>query len=206
MRSAEGAPDHWYAWDIDLCWIAVVAGAGVFASAQDALREWRDAVGPAASGAALSSCPAGRTAQLLGPYLRTGPLADMLQGNEPRDLIREYYRLRRRAAGRHPGRTRPRHGRRPLTSGPERYRSPGARPQRPRCDRAGTGRAWTGPPEPPRRARACACAPAAWPGQGPGSTRSPNGGYRVGPRAEHQPREGQGFGEGADSGLVAAGG
>jgi hypothetical protein len=91
------APDHWYAWDIDLCWIAVVAGAGVFASAQDALREWRDAVGPAASGAALSSCPAGMTAQLLGPCLRTGPLADMLQGNEPRDLIREYYRLRRRA-------------------------------------------------------------------------------------------------------------
>ena len=92
-----GAPDHWYAWDIDLCWIAVVAGAGVFASAGDALREWRDAVGPAASGAALSSCPAGMTAQLLGPCLRTGPLADMLQGNEPRDLIREYYRLRRRA-------------------------------------------------------------------------------------------------------------
>ena len=26
----------------------------------------------------------------------------MLQGNEPRDLIREYYRLRCRAAGRHP--------------------------------------------------------------------------------------------------------
>ncbi len=92
-----GAPDHWYAWDIDVCWITVVAGAGVFASAQDALREWRDAVGPAASGAALSSCPAGMTAQLLGPCLRTGPLADMLQGNEPRDLIREYYRLRRRA-------------------------------------------------------------------------------------------------------------
>lgn len=92
-----GAPDHWYAWDIDLCWIAVVVGAGVFASAEDALREWRDAVGPAASGAALSPCPAGMTAQLLGPCLRTGPLADMLQGNEPRDLIREYYRLRRRA-------------------------------------------------------------------------------------------------------------
>jgi hypothetical protein len=92
-----GAPDHWYAWDIDLCWIAIVVGAGVFASAEDALREWRDAVGPAASGAALSSCPAAMTAQLLGPCLRTGPLADMLQGNEPRDLIREYYRLRRRA-------------------------------------------------------------------------------------------------------------
>jgi hypothetical protein len=93
-----GALDHWYAWDIDLCWIAVVGGAGVFASAEDALREWRDAVGPAASGAALSSCPAGMTAQLLAPCLSTGPLADMLQGNEPRDLIREYYRLRRRAS------------------------------------------------------------------------------------------------------------
>ena len=92
-----GAPDHWYAWDIDLCWIAVVVGAGVFASAEDALREWRDAVGPAASGSAPSSCPAGMTAQLLAPCLRTGPLADMLQGNEPRDLIREYYRLQRRA-------------------------------------------------------------------------------------------------------------
>ncbi len=33
-----GAPDHWYAWDIDLCWIAVVVGAGVFASAEDALQ------------------------------------------------------------------------------------------------------------------------------------------------------------------------
>jgi hypothetical protein len=96
--SGGGAPDHWYAWDIDLCWIAVVAGAGVFASAEEALREWRDAVGPAASAAALSSCPAGMTAQLLAPCLSTGPLADMLQGNEPRDLIREYYRLRRRAS------------------------------------------------------------------------------------------------------------
>ena len=92
-----GAPDHWYAWDIDLCWIAAVVGAGVFAAAEDALREWRDAVGPAASGAALSSCPAAMTAQLLAPCLTTGPLADMLQGNEPRELIREYYRLRRRA-------------------------------------------------------------------------------------------------------------
>jgi hypothetical protein len=92
-----GAPDHWYAWDIDLCWIAMVVGAGVFASTDDALREWRDAVGAAASGAALAPCPAGMTAQLLGPCLREGPLADMLQGNEPRDLIREHYRLRRRA-------------------------------------------------------------------------------------------------------------
>src|ERR1035441_1424191 len=92
-----GAPDHWYAWDIDLCWIAVIVGAGVFASAQDALREWRDAAGPAACGAALSPCAAGMTARLLAPCLQTGVLADMLQGLEPRELIREYYRLRRRA-------------------------------------------------------------------------------------------------------------
>jgi hypothetical protein len=92
-----GASDHWYAWAIDLCWITAVVGAGVFASAEDALREWRDAVGLAAASATLSSCPAGMTSQLLAPCLRTGPLADMLQGNEPRDLIREYYRLRRRA-------------------------------------------------------------------------------------------------------------
>src|ERR1022692_3982942 len=92
-----GAPDHWYAWDIDLCWIAVVVGAGVFATAEDALREWRDAVGAAASDAALSPCAAGMTARLLAPCLQTGVLADMLQGLEPRELIREYYRLRRRA-------------------------------------------------------------------------------------------------------------
>ena len=90
-------PDHWYAWDIDLCWIAVVVGAGVFASAEDALREWRGAAGPAASGAALSPCAAGMTARLLAPCLQTGVLADMLEGLEPRELIREYYRLRRRA-------------------------------------------------------------------------------------------------------------
>ncbi len=75
-----GAPDHWYAWDFDLCWIAVVVGAGVFASAEDALSEWRDVVGPAASGAALSPCAAGMTARLLGPCLATGVLANMLQG------------------------------------------------------------------------------------------------------------------------------
>ena len=92
-----GAPDHWYAWDIDFCWIAVVVGAGAFASAEDALCEWRDAVGPTASGSALSPCAAGMTARLLAPCLQTGVLADMMEGLEPRELIREYYRLRRRA-------------------------------------------------------------------------------------------------------------
>lgn len=91
------APDHWYAWDIDSCWIDVVVSAGVFGSAEDALREWHDAVGAAASGTTLSPCAPETAARLLAPCLETGPLSDMLQGNEPRELIREYYRLRRRA-------------------------------------------------------------------------------------------------------------
>jgi hypothetical protein len=90
------APDHWYAWDIDSCWIVTVAGAGVFESAEDALAEWQHAVGPAA-GTALSPSAPETTARLLAPCLETGPLSDILQGSEPRELIREYYRLRRRA-------------------------------------------------------------------------------------------------------------
>ena len=97
FRYDGGGADHWYAWDIDLCWIDVVVGAGAFPTADDALGEWRDTVGPAASGAALSSCSGGMTAWLLAPCLQTGPIANMLQGDEPNDLIREYYRLRRRA-------------------------------------------------------------------------------------------------------------
>jgi hypothetical protein len=91
------APDHWYAWDIDSCWILTVVGAGVFGSAQDALAEWQHAVGPAAAGTALSPCGPETTARLLASCLQTGPMSDMLEGSEPRDLIREYYRLRRRA-------------------------------------------------------------------------------------------------------------
>ena len=90
--------DHWYAWDIDACWILYVVGAGVFGSAQDALAEWQHAVGPAA-GTALSPGAPEMTARLLAPCLQTGPMSDMLQGDEPRELIREYYRLRRRASG-----------------------------------------------------------------------------------------------------------
>jgi hypothetical protein len=91
------APDHWYAWDIDWCWIDTVVGAGVFGAPEDALTEWRDAVGQAAAGAALSPSTPEVTAQLLARCLETGPLSDMMQGSEPLELIREYYRLRRRA-------------------------------------------------------------------------------------------------------------
>ena len=91
------APDHWYAWDIDSCWIDVVVSAGVFGSAEDALLEWRDAVGAAASGTTLTPSAPETTARLLTPCLETGPLSGILEGSEPRELIREYYRLRRRA-------------------------------------------------------------------------------------------------------------
>ena len=90
-------PDHWYAWDIDSCWLLNEVGAGVFGTAQDALAEWQHAVGPAAATAALSPGTPEMAARLLDPCLRTGPMSDTLDGWEPRELIREYYRLRRRA-------------------------------------------------------------------------------------------------------------
>ena len=90
--------DHWYAWDIDLCWLLTVVGAGVFGSAQDALTEWQQAAGPPAAGTALSPAAPELTARLLAPCLESGPMSEMLQGYEPRELIREYYRLRRRAS------------------------------------------------------------------------------------------------------------
>jgi hypothetical protein len=92
-----GEVDHWYAWDVDSCWILNVVGAGVFGSAEDALAEWQQAVGPAA-GTALSSAAPEMAARLLAPCLQTGPLSEMLEGAEPRELIWEYYRLRRRAS------------------------------------------------------------------------------------------------------------
>jgi hypothetical protein len=88
--------DHWYAWDIDSCWLLTVLRAGVFESAQDALAEWQHAVGPAA-GTELSPGTLETAAGLLAACLRTGPMSDILEGSEPRELIREYYRLRRRA-------------------------------------------------------------------------------------------------------------
>ena len=69
----------------------------MFGSAQEALAEWQHAVGPPA-GTALSPSAPELTARLLAPCLETGPLSDMLEGGEPRELIREYYRLRRRAS------------------------------------------------------------------------------------------------------------
>lgn len=91
-----GGPDHWYAWDVDVCWVQSVVAAGTFGSAGEALAEWRAAVG-AAAGSELSPADPGLLAGLLGPCLVTGPFSEMLTGNEPRELIRELYRMRRRA-------------------------------------------------------------------------------------------------------------
>jgi hypothetical protein len=90
-------PDHWYAWDVDTCWVVSVVAAGTFDSAGAALAEWRGAVGAAAGDAGLSPGDPGLVARLLDPCLQTGAFANMLQGNEPRELIRELYRMRRRA-------------------------------------------------------------------------------------------------------------
>jgi hypothetical protein len=91
------APGHWYAWDVDACWVVSVVGAGTFGSADEALAEWHGAVGAAAVGSRLSPGDPGLVAGLLGPCLQTGMFADMLTGDEPRELIRELYRMRRRA-------------------------------------------------------------------------------------------------------------
>ncbi len=92
-----GEADHWYAWDIDACWILNVVGAGVFGSPQEALAEWQHAAGPPAARAELSPASPVLTARLLAPCLESGPMSEMLQGFEPRELLREYYRLRHRA-------------------------------------------------------------------------------------------------------------
>lgn len=89
--------DHWYAWDIDMCGLDVVVGAGVFDSAEEALEEWRGAVGASASGATLAPCPEPLIPVLLDSCLLTGPNANFVDGYEPRELVRELYRMRQRA-------------------------------------------------------------------------------------------------------------
>jgi hypothetical protein len=93
---APGEGDHWYAWDVDCCWLVTVVGAGAFGSAEDALTEWRDAVGMTAADARFSPCSGELAAWLLEPSARSGPLGEMLTGGEHRELIREYFRSRRR--------------------------------------------------------------------------------------------------------------
>jgi hypothetical protein len=91
------AGTHWYAWDIDACWIDEVVAAGAFGSPGEALADWRGAVGPRAAGADLEGCPPDLAVRLLRQPLETGPFAEYVKGDEPAELMREYYRQRRRA-------------------------------------------------------------------------------------------------------------
>lgn len=88
---------HWYAWDIDACWIDEVVAAGSFGSADEALAEWRGAAGPRAADAELRDCSPDLAVRLLRQPLETGPFAEYVKGDEPEELMREYYRQRRRA-------------------------------------------------------------------------------------------------------------
>jgi hypothetical protein len=99
---APGEGDHWYAWDVYSCWLITVVSAGACGSAENALTEWRDAVGMTAAGARRRLPPRGRQ-RSPGAAARLGPVV-------------------RRPGGpaRHPGGARP--GRRPC-----RGRDPGHR-------------------------------------------------------------------------------
>jgi hypothetical protein len=83
-------PDHWYAWDIDVCWLGRTLYAGTFATDEAALKDWRDAVG--VPEAVLVPCPPDLMTGLLRPLL-----SDEYESREPRPILREYYRMRRRA-------------------------------------------------------------------------------------------------------------
>lgn len=95
---AFGASDpHWYCWDIDACAQDRVVGAGVFASPDAAIAEWRGVVGPGAEGAEPAPCSADEARQLLRNLVEPGPLGTLMMGSESRAFIVEQFRMRQRA-------------------------------------------------------------------------------------------------------------
>jgi len=92
------AQPHCYAWDIDWCVAGTVVGAGAFEDSAEALTWWRAQVGPAAGEAALTTPRPLEFLRLLQPALAIGTLLDPgIVGDEPREVMREYYRLHARA-------------------------------------------------------------------------------------------------------------
>jgi hypothetical protein len=92
------AHPHCYAWDIDWCVAGTVVGAGAFEDAAEALTWWRVQVGPAAREAALTTPRPLEFLRLLQPALVIGTLLDAgIVGDEPQEVMREYYRLHARA-------------------------------------------------------------------------------------------------------------
>lgn len=115
--SPSRTPSHWYAWDLDWCSMGNVMAAGPRSSPAQALAEWRAAVGPAATVSELSTCPPDLAMRVLHPALALGTIWEMMHGSEPRQLMREYFRLNQRARprpSRNPHRRQPHARPRPL--------------------------------------------------------------------------------------------
>lgn len=90
---------HWYAWDIDLCDTQRVVGAGVFTDPDNALADWKDAVG-ATTAANSTMSPVSDPAtirDLLDDCLRHELVGGSIMGDETADLLSEYFRMRSRA-------------------------------------------------------------------------------------------------------------
>lgn len=91
FTSADGA-DRWYLWDVDACGYEVVTvHSGFHPSAEAALAEWQQAVGPSAIEAALT--PVDDTETL--DALLTGELEDARLGGEDQAQYAEFLRARR---------------------------------------------------------------------------------------------------------------
>lgn len=94
-----GESSHWYCWDIDRCAGDRVVHAGVFDSVEEALAEWRAAVGPQAAppSAQPTPCDEATADDLLDVLTRSDLMDALLIGSESRQLIAEGFRMRQRA-------------------------------------------------------------------------------------------------------------
>ncbi len=107
---AEGSR-RWYLWDVDTCGYEIVTvHSGFYPSAETALAEWQQAVGPSAAEAALAPADDTETLDALVP----GEVESIRFGGEDQAQFAEFLRSRRlgrtvrQAAGRARGRTLPR--------------------------------------------------------------------------------------------------
>ncbi|WP_194891186.1 hypothetical protein [Catenulispora pinisilvae] len=97
----DGLPDtaHWYCWDIDACGIQRTVAAGVFATPEAAVAEWRTAVGPTATATTPETTDdLALIGELLSDLVQRGVFDGFLVGDEPAELLAEYFRSRNRAA------------------------------------------------------------------------------------------------------------
>lgn len=91
FTSATG-PDRWYLWDVDACGYEVVTvRSGFHPSAESAVAAWRESVGHAAAGAALTPVD---DAEMLGELL-SGEVAGIRIGGENEEQYAEFLRVRR---------------------------------------------------------------------------------------------------------------